>query len=666
MILKECYVSSFGKLKDFRYVFNENLNVINQENGFGKTTFSFFIKSMFYGLNDTKRDVENNERKKYKPWNSLEKFGGYIIFEKDNSLYKIERFFGNKEAEDTCVLTHLDTGKIYENAFDLGKRIFEIDEEGFNSTTFFSQKDLSVKSNTSLTGKFNEVCEVDYSLSFDKAFQKVNARLKEYKYSGDRGLIPDTKRKINQVELEIDEVNQSLSRLNEFKIKEAQLKEEIAALKNEINELTKSVSLSAKKQAYNDNKKIFNRLTQENLEINQKINQLKELLNHSFVANEELNACKDSIYQLNSFITEKNILQKDLDALKSQINVSESSYKQSTRKVLFAVALITFVCAVVCLFVNYIPAIVLFVLSALSLGYGFFIKSNKKVDNNSSLNSLIEQKSNQLNEISTCILSYKNSLDHFFARFNLNSNDYNGKLDELNNLVSSIEDYEKTLLRNRDTIESLNFHTQEELESGDTKDFNVVKQTLEEKNVQLQEYLAKYSSITSLIKQKEEQANNSIFLENKLEELNLTLAKQQEEMEILKITSNYLQKSDENLKIKYKAPLQNALNKYLGTVLEDKINADMDIDFNLSIMGDTLSVQPEYFSKGYRNIFDICKRFALIEVLFVKEKPFLILDDPFSNLDQEKITKSLEILNRFSKDYQVIYFTCHESRAGHN
>ena len=68
MILKECYVSSFGKLKDFRYNFNDNLNVINQENGFGKTTFSIFIKSMFYGLNDSKRDVENNERKKYKPW----------------------------------------------------------------------------------------------------------------------------------------------------------------------------------------------------------------------------------------------------------------------------------------------------------------------------------------------------------------------------------------------------------------------------------------------------------------------------------------------------------------------------------------------------------------------------------------------------------------------
>ena len=116
---------------------------------------------MFYGLNDNKRDVENNERKKYKPWNSLEKFGGYITFEKDNSFYKIERFFGNKEAEDTCVLTHLDTGKIYENAFDLGKRLFEIDEEGF----IYPKIDSSLCINCELCDK---ICPINNSKSDTK------------------------------------------------------------------------------------------------------------------------------------------------------------------------------------------------------------------------------------------------------------------------------------------------------------------------------------------------------------------------------------------------------------------------------------------------------------------------------------------------------------------
>ena len=121
MKLIECYVSSFGKLKNYKYNFNDNLNVINEQNGFGKTTLSIFIKSMFYGLEDSRRSVEENERKKYKPWNSTEKFGGYVIFEKNGTQYKLERFFGSKESEDDGKLTELSTGKIFTDVSNVKK-----------------------------------------------------------------------------------------------------------------------------------------------------------------------------------------------------------------------------------------------------------------------------------------------------------------------------------------------------------------------------------------------------------------------------------------------------------------------------------------------------------------------------------------------------------------
>ena len=141
MKLIKCYVYSFGKLKDFEYDFNQNLNTINQENGWGKSTFTAFIKAMFYGLNDKKRSVAENERVKYKPWNSTEKFGGYVIFDWKDKQFKIERFFGSKESEDTVVLTDTRTGKTFADTKDLGKRIFQIDEEGFLSANKFSGKD---------------------------------------------------------------------------------------------------------------------------------------------------------------------------------------------------------------------------------------------------------------------------------------------------------------------------------------------------------------------------------------------------------------------------------------------------------------------------------------------------------------------------------------------
>ena len=48
--------------------------------------------------------------------------------------------------------------------------------------------------------------------------------------------------------------------------------------------------------------------------------------------------------------------------------------------------------------------------------------------------------------------------------------------------------------------------------------------------------------------------------------------------------------------------------------------------------------------------------------LHPKEKPFLVLDDPFVNLDEEKMAHGNELFGKISGEYQILYFTCHASR----
>ena len=55
-------------------------------------------------------------------------------------------------------------------------------------------------------------------------------------------------------------------------------------------------------------------------------------------------------------------------------------------------------------------------------------------------------------------------------------------------------------------------------------------------------------------------------------------------------------------------------------------------------------------------------RLSLIDSLFEKEKPFIILDDPFVNLDENKIKNATNLLKNLSQEYQIVYFICHESR----
>jgi len=74
-------------------------------------------------------------------------------------------------------------------------------------------------------------------------------------------------------------------------------------------------------------------------------------------------------------------------------------------------------------------------------------------------------------------------------------------------------------------------------------------------------------------------------------------------------------------------------------------------------------IESEYFSHGERKIIETAKRFALADSLFVKEKPFIILDDPFCDLDENNTALVIRTLRRLQEDYQIIYFCCHESRA---
>ena len=110
--------------------------------------------------------------------------------------------------------------------------------------------------------------------------------------------------------------------------------------------------------------------------------------------------------------------------------------------------------------------------------------------------------------------------------------------------------------------------------------------------------------------------------------------------------------------------MQDSLNKYLNKIVESGFNAQIDIDLNVSVQEIDGERHTDYYSKGYQNLIEICKRFALTDVLFKKEKPFIILDDPFYNLDDQKIKNALALINELSKDYQIIYFICHDSRRG--
>ena len=67
-----------------------------------------------------------------------------------------------------------------------------------------------------------------------------------------------------------------------------------------------------------------------------------------------------------------------------------------------------------------------------------------------------------------------------------------------------------------------------------------------------------------------------------------------------------------------------------------------------------------------RDLIALCERLALLDAMFEGERPFLILDDPFTNLDDDTVTRAYELVKQVAERYQVLYLTCHSGRVIEN
>ncbi len=140
--------------------------------------------------------------------------------------------------------------------------------------------------------------------------------------------------------------------------------------------------------------------------------------------------------------------------------------------------------------------------------------------------------------------------------------------------------------------------------------------------------------------------------------------KAQNTLGILKRTIQLITRAKENLANRYLSRVEQLFNSYMQIWLNnDAVRGLLDINFNVSIEENGKAHVAEGYSTGYCDMIDFCMRLALVDTLFEKEQPFLILDDPFVNLDADRLEKALELLNVMAANKQVVYFVCHPIRA---
>lgn len=153
--------------------------------------------------------------------------------------------------------------------------------------------------------------------------------------------------------------------------------------------------------------------------------------------------------------------------------------------------------------------------------------------------------------------------------------------------------------------------------------------------------------------------------ETKLKSLQEEVITLGEKCDIIQKTLEFLAQAKQNYTVRYKKSVTEGFRTYYA-MLSGEDGTDYVVNANLVLekKEQGLNRDIRYLSRGYQDINGICMRLALIDEMYENEKPFLILDDPFVNLDVQKLQKSHSFIHKVSEMYQVIYFTCHESRVG--
>ena len=154
--------------------------------------------------------------------------------------------------------------------------------------------------------------------------------------------------------------------------------------------------------------------------------------------------------------------------------------------------------------------------------------------------------------------------------------------------------------------------------------------------------------------------------DEKEQQLSICRQEQEEEQhlyETLRLTGEFLQNAKEQFSARYLGPIENGFGKYYTLLTGDK-EKDWMVDANIEVQMKEQGEMREtkWLSAGYQDLLGICMRLALVDAMYPKEKPFLVLDDPFVNLDEEKMAHGNELFGKISGEYQILYFTCHASR----
>lgn len=617
MRILSCHIDAFGKFKNADFDF-QNLTVLCKENGFGKTTLAQFIKAMFYSLPaSSKKAGVVSERDFYRPFNFDGQFGGRLTFECDKGTYVVVRMFGKTPTLDKFMLFDKHTNLISNDfSSNLGNELFGVGCETFENSTFFGQQKLTSEINDDIRASLSTgVLSGDDIDNLATAVLKLQKKAKEFK-SEQNALGCD------HILSEIDNLNRkemfSKSRLNDIEtdIRETKIQLDRAKISAE-NSQENEVAQVAQQKLVSEN-------IIENLEKNIDLkNKRREDVENQKVLSEGDYSFLKNVY--------------DPHKIKSA----------SMRLSLYGILMVLGVIGLI------VGAILKNMIILYSFGGATIFGVLLVVLNLVANNSLAKSKT-QHSEILKKYNLKQSQIDQILADFDKNSV-------EIRFLDGEIQQLKSQLLSHKLSLADLDNSFRQKYGCA-VEEYVTQKSLAKDAVIALDKKLAIFENDRQRYLDELENFKSTRFdLEEDYQERKAKFDLLTHKMDVLAKTVLFLNKAKDGISNRYIEPVTDRFNKIYREFLKDGEKILIDSNLNMKL-NDSLS-DVFYLSAGLFDLVYICKRFALIDLLYKKEKPVLILDDPFANLDDEKLDIAKKMIKQMAENYQILLFTCQKARA---
>ena len=742
MKLIRCHVENFGTLSQFDWEFHDGINMVCQENGWGKSTFAAFLKVMFYGFgNEKKRSSLEREREKYKPWQGGI-YGGSLEFENEQKCYRMERTFGERERDDTFMLFDIDTGLptvLYSK--EIGKELFRIDADSFLKTMYISCADCSTEATDSIHAKLSNITPNMYDVeNYSEADQKLQQELNRLTPHRKTGLLAKLEQQLYELQADICKEEEELQKLSwkkeEWKRKMAE-KEQLVK-KQQL--LRQEMLETGKQQERQSLLTLYQELCNQQREKEVQVEEFEDHFGNGIPEMEEVSRTIELVEQerISSATLEQMVFSETEQHMIDQIEQGwedipnaeevqrmlekcehveeETEIEEEEKEIqersfgcspLLVIGLLLAILGIIVCVRHPLFGIFVFV-------FGIFcgLLGKKQQESIRTENVIVESSTEKKKKIDNSVQEFlqkypmeevKNEKDHlqriqiilvqlesiisrkqiqeeaerkkevlktqieeFYKKYNLPEAD--SKMLQLQSILTMLEKYHGIaadfykVARKKEEFERE--HDIAAIFGDDRK-----QRGIEELNQQMEEILEREEQIQNELYVLQKEIEQFQECEENIEEkkrtvglINNQIEDNKRRYQLIETAKKYLQEAKEQFVAKYRSPISENFEKHVQVLLGRKAHFTVDVNLDVRKQEKGMYRSSQLLSDGWKDLISICLRLALVDAMYQNEKPFLILDDPFVNLDQEKMEGAFSLLNQVEEEYQVIYFSCHESR----